>query len=101
MFWLWKSGGISLQPQAQAEQVVEECGATVAGSTAMNARLAPAIAEAFLRQSGYTVEPARTAANGEKRIVGARGSLRCTISIRGDTSSEGFKDLMGRKALVA
>jgi phosphate transport system substrate-binding protein len=100
MFWMWRGGGVPLQHAAQAQQAVEECGASISGSSAMTARLAPDIAALFLRRSGYEVA-AGSPTEGEIRIVGTRGALRCTIAIRASTSTQGLRDLAENRTLVA
>jgi phosphate transport system substrate-binding protein len=100
MVWMWRSGGVQLQPAAQAQQAVEECDAVISGSSAMTARLAPAIAAEFLRRGDYRVETSR-ADDGALRIVGSRGAYRCTIWVRATTSSQGFHDLAERKTLIS
>jgi phosphate transport system substrate-binding protein len=100
MFWIWRGGGVRLEPPAAASSMVEECGAVLAGSSAMSARLGPEMVGAFLRQSGYEVSTPGPATDGALEVVGARGELRCTVTVRASTSSQGFRDLAANSAQV-
>ncbi|MBL8549068.1 MAG: substrate-binding domain-containing protein [Hyphomonadaceae bacterium] len=100
MVWMWRGGGVQLEPTAEARAPVEECSATISGATAMAPRLAPEIAAAFLSQNGYSIERNETV-EGVRHIVGARGALRCSISIRASSSTQGLRDLGEGKTLIA
>ncbi|MBL8549067.1 MAG: substrate-binding domain-containing protein [Hyphomonadaceae bacterium] len=100
MVWMWRGGGVQLGPSAEARAPIEECNATVSGSTAMTPKLAPEVAAAFLAKNGYTVERSTTE-DGAQRIVGTRGALLCTISVRVTSSTQGLRDLADRTTLIA
>lgn len=101
MVWIWRSGGVRLETPPATGVTVEECGAAIAGSTAMGARLAPELASEFLRRSGYRVDPVRTLSNDAVQVVGARGDFRCTITIRANGTTQGLRDLAANQTLIA
>ncbi|MBI1185995.1 MAG: OmpA family protein [Alphaproteobacteria bacterium] len=100
MIWLWASGGLG-PPSAAARDIVEECGATIAGSRALTAGVGVEGAALFLQASGYAIEPAPEATAEETKVIGARGDFRCTITFRHGTAAQGIADLIAGRALLA
>src|SRR5262245_6432935 len=92
--WLWRNGGAGLSPRAaSAQPPVEACDASVAGSSALTARVAQQVAQRFLLHGGYEliVQPSRQSA--ESVVAGVRGGIRCSITIQPSTSTEAIHEL--------
>lgn len=103
MLWLWLGGGFALpRPSVSGPTAVEECGRRISGSSALTARLAPALAASFLRESGYVVaeDPAPLAA-GEITVSGERAGLRCSVTVSRSVSLQGFEDLAQGATAIA
>jgi phosphate transport system substrate-binding protein len=101
MAWMWRSGGVDLTPGDAPMRQTEECGAVIAGSTAMTVRLAPTAVAAFLHSSGYEIDSAAAPPTEGVQIVGLRGTYRCTVTIHTNNSTQGFRDLASGEALIA
>lgn len=90
-------GVVAPQPVVAGEEL---CALTVAGSNTIGEKLAPAVAEAMLRGNGYAVEGPIEETPGERRLIGRREGVQCTIDIRSHGSAFSFKELTAGTAAI-
>ncbi len=99
--FIWRAGGVALPGGAPLQVAAEECDAHVTAGSAYFPALGPSLTEEFLRSNGYDVASPIAPTPDTVQIVGRRGELQCTITLRAATSTEAFVDLGSGAAVVA
>jgi phosphate transport system substrate-binding protein len=91
--WLYLNGGVpQFAPSAKSASPLEDCGQRIVAEGAVADRLAPALADDFMRANGYAIKGAA------ERIVGERNGRRCTLAI--ESSVDGAIALAERRAAM-